>query len=71
MSVSTKLLPMLALLVSMGPFAAQAHAAPHHEAMLPTPKSWVVNFGFLPNNAASHCTDAQTGFWPRPLHCGR
>jgi hypothetical protein len=71
MSLSTKLLPVLALLVSMGPFAVQAHNAPHHDAMLSTPKSWVVNFGFLPNHDASHCTDVQTGFWPRPPHCGR
>lgn len=72
MSRLTKLLPMLVLLLCAGPFAtqAQAQAAQHGHGVHATPKSWATNFGFLPvDNKASHCTEAQTGFWPRPLHC--
>ena len=72
MSFSKKLLPVLAILVSTGAFSAQAHNAKHDKIMQPTAKSWVTNFGFLPiNDKDSHCTDVQTGFWPRPLECKR
>jgi hypothetical protein len=72
MSFSTKPLLTLALAVSMGPFAAQAHNVPHHNVVQSPQKSWVTNFGFLPaNGKASSCTDVQTGFCPRPPNCKR
>ena len=69
MAFSKKLLPVLTLVVSMGAFSAQAHNVKYDEVMQ-TAKSWVTNFGFLPIDL-SHCTDVQTGFWPRPLDCKR
>ena len=70
MSFSTKLLPVLAVLVSMGVTSAQAHIVPQANVVTPTTRSWVTNFGFLPFNASS-CADVQVGFWPRPLDCKR
>jgi DNA-binding helix-hairpin-helix protein with protein kinase domain len=70
MAFSKKLLPVFTLVVSMWAFSAQAHNVKHDEVMQPTAKSWVTNFGFLPIDV-SHCTDIQTGFWPRPLDCKR
>jgi hypothetical protein len=70
MSFSIKLLPVLAMVVSMGAASAQAHTVPQDNAVSPTVQSWATNFGFLPFNSTS-CTDVQTGFWPRPLDCKR
>jgi DNA-binding helix-hairpin-helix protein with protein kinase domain len=67
---SIKLLPMLAVPVSMGAISAQAHTVSQANVVTPTVQSWVTNFGFLPFNSTS-CTDVQTGFSPRPLDCKR
>jgi hypothetical protein len=69
-SFSIKLLPVLAVLVSMGAISAQAHTVSQANVVTPTVQSWATNFGFLPFNSSS-CTDVQTGFWPRPLECKR
>jgi hypothetical protein len=77
MSFSTKLLPVLALVVSMAPLAAQVrndgpHLMNQHDATQSAPKFWATSFGFqLVNCKHSACTKVQTGFWPRPLDCAR
>ena len=72
MSFLTKLLPMLALVVSMGPFAAQARNVTYRYIAPSAPKRWATNFGCQPVSCKpSICTEVKTGFWPRPLDCAR
>ena len=77
MFISTKLLPVLALVISLAPLAAQArNSAPllMHQANTTkmTPDFWATNFGFQPTNCKhAVCTDVQKGFWPRPKTSSR
>ena len=69
MFVSTKLLPVLALVVSLAPIAAQARNA---DAAHMAPACWATDFGFQPSNCKpAACKDVQKGFWPRPNACAR
>jgi hypothetical protein len=76
MFVSTKLLPVLALVVSLAPLAAQARNADprlihHANATQMTPACWATNFGFLAANCKPDACTVQKGFWPRPNGCVR
>jgi hypothetical protein len=77
MFISTKLLPVLALAVSLAPLAAQARNGDprlihHANTTQMTPACWATNFGFHPPNCKpAACTNVQKGFWPRPNVCAR
>jgi hypothetical protein len=77
MFISTKLLPVLALAISLAPLAAQARSGDlrlihQSNATQMTPACWATIFGFQPTNCKpAVCTDVQKGFWPRPSVCAR
>jgi hypothetical protein len=71
MSFSTKLFPMLALVVSLAPLSAHARNSDprvtHQASFL---ECWATNFGFQPTNCKpAVCTRDQKGFWPRLNDC--